>query len=66
MILFYYFSFREQTDPDKISVDGSAPIMGIYCGSYVTGRVKLGDDVFVHVPADNENSKISNENTSKI
>ncbi|XP_047357357.1 mitochondrial amidoxime-reducing component 1-like isoform X3 [Vespa velutina] len=59
-------SFREQTDPNRISVDGSAPIMGIYCGSYVTGRVKLGDDVFVHVSADNiENSKISNEDISK-
>ncbi|KAI4495552.1 hypothetical protein M0802_008564 [Mischocyttarus mexicanus] len=54
------YSFREQKDPKKVSVDGSAPTMGIYCGLYATGHVKLGDDVFAHVPEDNENTKISN------
>lgn len=45
-------SFREQTDPDRLAVDGKSPTMGIYCGLYVTGNVKQGDDVFVHVPED--------------
>lgn len=54
------YSFRKQTDPERVSVDGTAPIMGIYCGLYITGRVKLKDDVFVHVPEDTENLKISN------
>lgn len=49
-------SFREQTDPERIAVDGKAPLMGIYCGLYVTGKVKLGDDVFVHVPEDSSES----------
>ncbi|XP_043494738.1 mitochondrial amidoxime-reducing component 1-like isoform X2 [Polistes fuscatus] len=53
-------SLRKQTDPERVSVDGTAPILGIYCGLYITGRVKLKDDVFVHVPEDTENLKISN------
>ncbi|XP_034938193.1 mitochondrial amidoxime-reducing component 1-like [Chelonus insularis] len=43
-------TFREQIDKEKIKVDGTAPIMGIYCGLYVSGHVKVNDDVFVHVP----------------
>ncbi|XP_015108750.1 mitochondrial amidoxime-reducing component 1 [Diachasma alloeum] len=43
-------SFREQTDERRIKVDGKAPVMGIYCGLYSTGNVKIGDDVFVHMP----------------
>lgn len=57
-------SFREQKDPVKKSVDGSAPTLGIYCGLYLTGRVKIGDDVFVHVPDDLDNVDISNEDES--
>ncbi|OAD53227.1 MOSC domain-containing protein 1, mitochondrial, partial [Eufriesea mexicana] len=38
----------EQTDPDRISLEGKAPTMGIYCGLYVPGMVKIGDEVFVH------------------
>lgn len=40
--------FREQVDPEKISVDGKAPILGIYCGLYSAGSVAVGDDVFVY------------------
>ncbi|CAD1477780.1 unnamed protein product, partial [Heterotrigona itama] len=40
--------FREQTDPERISLEGKAPMMGIYCGLYVPGSVKIGDEVFVH------------------
>ncbi|XP_015185472.1 PREDICTED: mitochondrial amidoxime-reducing component 1-like [Polistes dominula] len=54
------YSFRKQTDPAKIALDGPAPLMGIYCGLYITGRVKLKDDVFVHLPEDTENFKLSN------
>lgn len=43
-----FFSFREQTDPDRISLEGRAPTMGIYCGLYVPGTVKIGDEVFIH------------------
>ncbi|KAK2582550.1 hypothetical protein KPH14_004841 [Odynerus spinipes] len=57
-------SFREQKDPEKRSLEGSAPTLGIYCGLYVTGRVKVGDDVFVHVPDNIENLKMSNEEES--
>ncbi|XP_012238906.1 mitochondrial amidoxime-reducing component 1 isoform X7 [Bombus impatiens] len=41
-------SFREPTDPERISLEGKAPVMGIYCGLYVTGRVQIGDEVFIH------------------
>ncbi|XP_063987506.1 mitochondrial amidoxime-reducing component 1-like [Diachasmimorpha longicaudata] len=43
-------AFREQTDEKRIRVDGKAPLMGIYCGLYSTGNVKIGDDVSVHMP----------------
>lgn len=42
-------SFRAQTDEEKIKVDGRAPVMGIYCGLYLSGNVKIGDDVFIHL-----------------
>ncbi|KAF7987758.1 hypothetical protein HCN44_003621 [Aphidius gifuensis] len=41
-------SFRAQTDKNKIKVDGKAPLLGIYCGLYLPGNVKIGDDVFIH------------------
>ncbi|KAJ6630522.1 Mitochondrial amidoxime-reducing component 1 [Pseudolycoriella hygida] len=41
--------FRAQDDPKKISVDGTAPIFGIYCGLYAIGKVGVGDDVYVHM-----------------
>lgn len=43
-----FSSFREPTDPERISLEGKAPVMGIYCGLYITGRVKIGDEVFIH------------------
>ncbi|XP_076170020.1 mitochondrial amidoxime-reducing component 1 isoform X2 [Ptiloglossa arizonensis] len=43
-------SFRQQTDSERIALEGKVPTLGIYCGLYVPGKVKLGDDVFVHVP----------------
>lgn len=45
-------SFREQTDPERISLEGKAPAMGIYCGLYVPGSVKIGDEVFVNRSSD--------------
>lgn len=39
-------------DPERIKLEGKSPAMGIYCGLYVSGKVKLGDDVFVHVSHD--------------
>ncbi|KOX75830.1 MOSC domain-containing protein 1, mitochondrial [Melipona quadrifasciata] len=42
----------EQTDPERISLEGKAPMMGIYCGLYVPGSVKIGDEVFVHRSSD--------------
>ncbi|KZC08049.1 MOSC domain-containing protein 1, mitochondrial [Dufourea novaeangliae] len=45
-------SFRQSTDPNIMSLEGQAPLMGIYCGAYIPGKVKLGDDVFVHIPDD--------------
>lgn len=45
-------SFRELTDPERVALEGNSPQMGIYCGLYVTGTVKVGDDVFLHVPED--------------
>ncbi|CAK9823582.1 Mitochondrial amidoxime-reducing component 1 [Anthophora retusa] len=41
-------TFREQTDPERVSLEGNAPTMGIYCGLYVPGKVKIGDEVFIH------------------
>lgn len=43
-------SFRSQTDKNKIQVDGKAPVLGIYCGLYSPGNVKIGDNVFIHLP----------------
>ncbi|XP_076624145.1 mitochondrial amidoxime-reducing component 1 isoform X2 [Colletes latitarsis] len=43
-------SFREQTAPKQVALEGKVPAIGILCGLYVPGKVKLGDDVFVHVP----------------
>lgn len=37
----------QQTKPERVSLEGTAPVMGIYCGLYVTGKVKVGDEVFV-------------------
>ena len=45
-------SFRQQTDPERVSLEGKAPVMGIYCGLYIPGKVKIGDDIFVHVSTD--------------
>ncbi|XP_016905675.1 mitochondrial amidoxime-reducing component 1 isoform X1 [Apis cerana] len=45
-------SFREQTDPERISLEGKAPVMGIYCGLYIPGKVKIGDEVFIHSSSD--------------
>ncbi|XP_037048136.1 mitochondrial amidoxime-reducing component 1-like [Bradysia coprophila] len=41
-------TLRAQKDPNKISVDGTAPVFGIYCGLYSNGNVAVGDDVFVY------------------
>ncbi|XP_026666584.1 mitochondrial amidoxime-reducing component 1-like isoform X2 [Ceratina calcarata] len=37
----------QQTNPDRMSLEGNAPVMGIYCGLYIPGKVKVGDEVFV-------------------
>lgn len=42
-------SFRQQTDSNRIAVEGEAPLIGILCGAYIPGKVKVGDDVYVHV-----------------
>lgn len=52
MLLVLWFSFRQQTDPERVSLEGKAPVMGIYCGLYISGKVKIGDDIFVHVSTD--------------
>lgn len=57
-------SFREQKDPKKVSVDGSSPTLGVYCGLYITGRVKVGDEVFVHAPDDIDDNELTDEDTS--
>ncbi|KAH0550864.1 mitochondrial amidoxime-reducing component 1-like isoform X1 [Cotesia glomerata] len=44
-------TFRQQKNQDRIFVDGKAPILGIYCGLYSIGNVKIGDDVFLHQSA---------------
>ena len=43
----YCFRYRQLSDKDEISVDGNAPLMGIYCGLYTSGRVKVDDVVYV-------------------
>ncbi|XP_076396463.1 mitochondrial amidoxime-reducing component 1 isoform X1 [Megachile rotundata] len=48
-------TFRQHTDPDRISLEGTAPVMGIYCGLYVPGKVNIDDDVFVHIPESSTN-----------
>ncbi|XP_078051307.1 mitochondrial amidoxime-reducing component 1 [Augochlora pura] len=45
-------SFRQHTDSDRIALEGQAPLIGILCGAYIPGRVKVGDDVCVHVAED--------------
>lgn len=42
--------FRQLKDPERLALEGTAPTMGIYCGLYVPGKVKIDDDVFVHIP----------------
>ncbi|XP_057318668.1 mitochondrial amidoxime-reducing component 1-like [Microplitis mediator] len=51
-------TFREQTDPQRVLVDGKAPVLGIYCGLYAMGDVKVGDDVFLHVPKSARTTKL--------
>ncbi|XP_043250406.1 mitochondrial amidoxime-reducing component 1-like isoform X2 [Colletes gigas] len=57
-------SFREQTAPERVALEGKLPTMGILCGLYVPGKVKLGDDVFVHVPNDSTVETNHRETTS--
>ncbi|XP_076644070.1 mitochondrial amidoxime-reducing component 1 [Halictus rubicundus] len=49
-------SFRCHTDPDRLAVEGQAPLMGILCGAYIPGKVRTGDDVYVHVAEDSAES----------
>lgn len=49
-------SFRQHTDPDRLNVEGQKPLMGILCGAYVPGKVRTGDDVYVHVAEDTAES----------
>ncbi|XP_012273670.1 mitochondrial amidoxime-reducing component 1 [Orussus abietinus] len=44
-------TFRQQTDSEKVAVDGTAPIFGVYCGLYHGGKVAINDEIFVHVPS---------------
>ena len=55
--------FRQLTDPKSLALEGTAPKMGIYCGLYVPGKVKIDDDVFVHIP--NKSSIESNHRETK-
>ncbi|XP_034181030.1 mitochondrial amidoxime-reducing component 1 isoform X2 [Osmia lignaria lignaria] len=55
--------FRQLTDPKRLALEGTAPKMGIYCGLYVPGKVKIDDDVFVHIP--NKSSIESNHRETK-
>nr|XP_033332970.1 mitochondrial amidoxime-reducing component 1-like isoform X2 [Megalopta genalis] len=41
-------SFRQPTDSSRIAVEGQAPLIGILCGAYIPGKVKVGDGVYVH------------------
>ncbi|XP_043288875.1 mitochondrial amidoxime reducing component 2-like [Venturia canescens] len=50
-------TFREQKNPKRIEVDGKAPVMGIYCGLYHQGAVKIDDKVFVKRFAREKNIK---------
>ncbi|XP_046742243.1 mitochondrial amidoxime reducing component 2-like [Diprion similis] len=43
-----YLSFRGQRNPQRVQVEGKAPTMGIYCGIYQIGSVKVGDDVYIN------------------
>ncbi|XP_054016018.1 mitochondrial amidoxime-reducing component 1-like isoform X2 [Hylaeus anthracinus] len=43
-------SFRELMDPERVKLEGKVPTIGILCGLYLSGRVNIGDEVFVHVP----------------
>ncbi|XP_034181029.1 mitochondrial amidoxime-reducing component 1 isoform X1 [Osmia lignaria lignaria] len=56
-------TFRQLTDPKRLALEGTAPKMGIYCGLYVPGKVKIDDDVFVHIP--NKSSIESNHRETK-
>ncbi|XP_076249705.1 mitochondrial amidoxime-reducing component 1 isoform X2 [Calliopsis andreniformis] len=57
-------SFRELSDPELSSFEGDAPVMGIYCGLYVPGKVKIGDEVFVHVPQESSEESCHRESES--
>ncbi|XP_054016010.1 mitochondrial amidoxime-reducing component 1-like isoform X1 [Hylaeus anthracinus] len=43
-------TFRELMDPERVKLEGKVPTIGILCGLYLSGRVNIGDEVFVHVP----------------
>ncbi|XP_076294763.1 mitochondrial amidoxime-reducing component 1 isoform X2 [Lasioglossum baleicum] len=49
-------SFRLHKDPDRLALEGQSPLMGILCGAYITGKVRTGDDVYVHVAEDSGES----------
>ena len=47
-IYCYYFRYRQLTEKGQRSLEGNSPIMGINCGLYISGRVKVGDSVYVY------------------
>ncbi|XP_076761826.1 mitochondrial amidoxime-reducing component 1 isoform X1 [Xylocopa sonorina] len=57
-------TFRYHTEPDRISLEGNAPIIGIYCGLYIPGKVKLGDEVYIHSSNDSSIEVNNREATS--
>ncbi|XP_031845755.1 mitochondrial amidoxime-reducing component 1 isoform X2 [Nomia melanderi] len=52
-------SFRQPSDPARLALEGTAPTIGIYCGAYIPGRVKTGDDVYVHMADDSQSAESS-------
>lgn len=59
-------SFRQHTDPERISLEGEAPLMGILCGSYIPGKVRAGDNVYVHVAEDSDESNHEEASASRL
>ncbi|PSN39537.1 Mitochondrial amidoxime reducing component 2 [Blattella germanica] len=39
--------FRQVTDPGAKELEGDAPVMGLYMGLHTTGRLKVGDPVYI-------------------
>lgn len=49
MAMISFYRYRQLTNSEEIEVEGLCPKFGIYIGLNKTGRVAVGDPVYVNV-----------------